>query len=119
MRADPNSSLAESEGIAPLFCTGAKLFRAGTLDGAVFISNRFWCKAPAKRVSLAPGHVVAVARLDGTGPSTRDLLNTLAPITCTRRLPIPRRRVGRHDDRARTYRVLSGGDSRAGRSALL
>ena len=31
-----------------------------------------------------PGHVVAVARLDRTGPSTRDLLNTLAAITCTR-----------------------------------
>jgi hypothetical protein len=42
-----------------------------------------WCNAPPKRVSLAPGHVVAVARLDRTGPSTRDLLNTLAEITCT------------------------------------
>ena len=30
-----------------------------------------------------PGHVVAVARFDRTGPSTRDLLNTLAAITCT------------------------------------
>jgi hypothetical protein len=30
-----------------------------------------------------PGHVVAVARLDRTGPSTRDLLNTPAAITCT------------------------------------
>ncbi len=30
-----------------------------------------------------PGHVVAVPRLDRTGPSTRDLLNTLAAITCT------------------------------------
>ena len=79
-RAYPNPSPAEPEGVAPLLWTSAKLFRAGTLDGAVFISNRFWCKAPAKRVSLAPGHVVAVARLDGTGPSTRDLLNTLAAI---------------------------------------
>jgi hypothetical protein len=30
-----------------------------------------------------PGHVVTVARLDWAGPSTRDLLNTLAAITCT------------------------------------
>jgi hypothetical protein len=43
----------------------------------------FWCNAPPKRVSLTPGHVVAVARLDRTGPSTRDLLNTFAAITCT------------------------------------
>jgi hypothetical protein len=34
-------SLAEAEGLASLFCTSAKLFRAETLDDAVFISNRF------------------------------------------------------------------------------
>ena len=39
---------AESEGIAPLFCTSAKLFRAGTLDGAVLISNRFLVQCPAE-----------------------------------------------------------------------
>ena len=32
----------------PLFCTSAKLFRAGTLDGAVFISNRFLVQCPAE-----------------------------------------------------------------------
>ena len=48
MRAYPNPSPAESEGIAPLFCTSAKLFRAGTLDGAVFISNRFLVQCPAE-----------------------------------------------------------------------
>ena len=55
MKAHPNPSpaeAAEAEGIAPLFCTSAKLFRAGTLDGAIFISDRFL--APPKRVSLAP-----------------------------------------------------------------
>ena len=40
MRAYPNSSLAEAEGVAPLFFTSAKLFGAGTLDGTGFISNR-------------------------------------------------------------------------------
>jgi hypothetical protein len=40
-KAYPNPSPAGSEGVAPLFCTSAKLFRAGTLDGAVLISNRF------------------------------------------------------------------------------
>jgi len=34
MRAYPNPSRAEAEGVAPLFCTSAKLFGAGTLDGA-------------------------------------------------------------------------------------
>jgi hypothetical protein len=48
MRAYPHSSPAESEGIAPLFCTSAKLFRAGTLDGAVFISNRFLVQCPGE-----------------------------------------------------------------------
>src|SRR5271167_3308918 len=33
-KAYPNPSPAESEGVAPLFCTSAKLFRAGTLDSA-------------------------------------------------------------------------------------
>ena len=41
-------SPAESEGVAPLFCTSAKLFRAGTLDGAVLISNRFLVQCPAE-----------------------------------------------------------------------
>ena len=41
MRAYPNPSLAEAEGVAPLFCTSAQLFGADALDGAVFISNRF------------------------------------------------------------------------------
>jgi len=45
--------LAEAEGVASLFCTSAKLSGAGTLDGAVFISNRFWCNAPPERVSSA------------------------------------------------------------------
>jgi hypothetical protein len=48
MRAYPNPSLAEAEGVAPLFCTGAKLFGAGSLDGAVFISNRFLVQCPAE-----------------------------------------------------------------------
>jgi hypothetical protein len=48
MRACPNPSLAEAEGVAPLFCTSAKLFGAGTLDGAVFISNRFLVQCPAE-----------------------------------------------------------------------
>ena len=39
-RAYPNPSPAEFGGVAPLLCTSAKLFRAGTLDGAVVISNR-------------------------------------------------------------------------------
>ena len=47
MRAYPNPSPAEAEGIAPVFCTSAKLFGAGTLDGAVFISNRFFVQGPA------------------------------------------------------------------------
>ena len=47
-RAYPNPSPAESEGVAPLFCTSAKLFRAGTLDGAVVISNRFLVQCPAE-----------------------------------------------------------------------
>src|SRR6266404_2701907 len=84
MRAYPNPSPAESEGIPPLFCTSTKLFRAGTLDGAVLISNRFLVQCPAEAGLIgAPGHVVTVARLDPAGPSTRNLLNTLAAITCT------------------------------------
>ena len=84
MREYSNPSPAESEGIAPLFCTSAKLFRAGTLDGAVFISNRFFGAMPRRSGShWRPGRVVTVARLDRAGPSTRDLLNTLAATTCT------------------------------------
>ena len=48
MRAYPNTSPAEVEGIAPLFSTSAKLFSAGTLDGAVFISNRFLAQCPTE-----------------------------------------------------------------------
>ena len=48
MRAFPNPSLGEAEGVAPLFCTSAKLFGAGTLDGAVFISNRFLVQCPTE-----------------------------------------------------------------------
>ena len=44
----PNPSPAESERVAPLFCTSAKLFRAGTLDGAVVISNRFLVQCSAE-----------------------------------------------------------------------
>ena len=40
--------LAEAEGVALLFCITAKLFSAGTLDGAVFISNRFLVQCFAK-----------------------------------------------------------------------
>jgi len=40
--------LAEAEGVAPLFCTSAKLSGAGTLDGAVFISNRFLVQCPTE-----------------------------------------------------------------------
>jgi hypothetical protein len=40
--------LAEAEGVAPLFFTSAKLFGAGSLDGAVFISNRFLVQCPAE-----------------------------------------------------------------------
>jgi len=48
MRAYPNPSVAESDGDAPFFCTSAKLFRAGTLDGAVFISYKFLVQCPAE-----------------------------------------------------------------------
>jgi hypothetical protein len=69
MRAYPNPSLAESEGVAPLFCTSAKLFRAGTLNGAVFISNKFLvqCSAEAGLIGAParddkdPVHVAIVA----------------------------------------------------------
>ena len=40
--------LAEAEGVAPLFYTSAKLFGAGTLDGTVFISNRFLVQCPTE-----------------------------------------------------------------------
>jgi hypothetical protein len=46
--------LAEAEGVAPLLCTSAKLFRAGTLDGAVFISTRFLVQCPAEAGSSPP-----------------------------------------------------------------
>ncbi len=48
MRAYPNPSVAESDGDAPLFCTRAKITSAGTLDGAVLISNRFLVQCPAE-----------------------------------------------------------------------
>jgi hypothetical protein len=48
MRAYPNPSLAEAEGVAPLFRTSAKLFGAGTLDGTVFIFDRFLVQCPAE-----------------------------------------------------------------------
>ena len=44
----PNPSLAEAEGVAPLFRTSAKLFGAGTLDWAVFISNGFLVQRPTE-----------------------------------------------------------------------
>jgi hypothetical protein len=43
-----NPSLAEAEGVAPLFRTSAKLFGAGTVDWAVFISNRFLVQRPTE-----------------------------------------------------------------------
>jgi hypothetical protein len=96
MRAYPNSSPAESEGIAPLFCTSAKLFRAGTPDGAVFISNRFLVQCPAEAGLLG-------ARSRGGGGAARpDWPVDPRPLEHPRRdhlhrgrLPIPRRRVGR------------------------
>ena len=47
-RAYPNPSPAEFGGVAPLLCTSAKLFRAGTLDGAVVLSNRFLVQCTAE-----------------------------------------------------------------------
>ena len=51
---------------------------------------------------LAAGDVVIVTRLDRLARSTRDLLNTLAAITEQEsRLPLARRRMGRHHHAAR------------------
>ena len=59
MRAYLNPSLAEAEGVAPLFWTSATLFGAGTLDGAVFISNSFLVQCPAEAGLIgAPGYMV-------------------------------------------------------------
>src|SRR6516164_3686169 len=72
----------------------------------------FWCNASPKRVLSAP-------RSRGDGDTARP---EAAPLPLKHpnrdhlqggRLLIPLRRVGRHDDRARTYRVLSGRDSPA------
>lgn len=59
-----------------------------------------------------PGHVVTVTRLGRAAPlplehPSRDHLQG-------GRLPIPRRRVGRHDHRARTHRVIRRRFTRAG-----
>ena len=49
MRAYRNTSVAESDGVAPLFCTAsATLFPAGTLDRVVLISNSFLGQCPAE-----------------------------------------------------------------------
>ena len=61
---------------------------------------------PTKRVSSAPGHVVTVTRLGRAEHLGRDHLQG-------GRLPIPLRRVGRHDDRTRTHQALSGDASPA------
>ena len=45
--------LAEVEGVAPIFRTGAKLSSAGTLDGAAFISNRFLAQCPTEAGLIA------------------------------------------------------------------
>src|SRR6516162_3425490 len=71
----------------------------------------FWCNAPPSGSHRRPGRVVTVMRLGRATPlplehPSRDHLQG-------GRLPIPLRRVGRHDDRARTHRVLSGGASPA------
>jgi hypothetical protein len=54
MRAYPNPSLTEAEGVARLFRTSAKLFGAGTLDWAVFISNGFSVQRPTEAGLIAP-----------------------------------------------------------------
>src|SRR5713101_1725150 len=48
VRACPSPSVAESDRVVPLFYTNAKLFRAGTLDGAVLISNRYLRAMPRR-----------------------------------------------------------------------
>ena len=53
MRAYPNPSLAEAEGVPPFICASAKLFGTGALDGAVFISNRFLVQCPAEAGLIA------------------------------------------------------------------
>ena len=53
MKAYPNPSLAEAEGVARLFRTSAKLFGAGTLDWAVFISNGFLVQRPTEAGLIA------------------------------------------------------------------
>jgi len=60
--------LAEAEGVASLFCTSAKLSGAGTLDGAVLISNRFGVVPRRSGFHRRSAHVVTVMRLDGAAP---------------------------------------------------
>ena len=70
-------------------------------------SGTHWC----------PGHVVTVARLDRAGLSTRDVLNTLAAITCKE---AGFRSLGdAWADTTIAHGPTAGGDSRAGPSALL
>ena len=98
-------------GCRTAFLYQRKALGAGTLDGAVFILNRFLVQCPTKRVSSAPGQVVTVTRLGRAAPlplehPSRDHLQG-------GRLPIPLRRVGRHAHRTRTHRALSSDASPA------
>src|SRR6267378_2837159 len=49
VRAYWDASVADSEGVAPLFSYGAQLSRADTLDGAAHISNSFLVRCPRSR----------------------------------------------------------------------
>jgi len=84
------------------------LWRRHPRLGRLYLQRVFGATPHRSGSHRRPGHVMTVTRLGRAAPlplkhPNRDHLQG-------GRLPIPLRRVGRHDDRARTHRVLSGGD---------
>jgi DNA invertase Pin-like site-specific DNA recombinase len=69
----------------------------------VHVSGAKTDRAQLRRLldQLEAGDVLMVTRLDRLARSTRDLLNTLAAITAKGRIPVARRRMGRHHHVAR------------------
>ena len=88
------------------------LWRRHPRLGRLYLQRVFGATPHRSGSDRRPGHVMTVTRLD----------RAAAPLPLEHhsrvhlqggRLPIPLRCVGRHDDRTRTHRVPSGGDSLA------
>ena len=88
------------------------LWRRHPRLGRLYLQRVFGATPHRSGSHRRPGHVMTVTRLDRAAAPLPPEHHSRVHLQGGR-LPIPLRCVGRHDDRTRTHRVPSGGDSLA------